>query len=129
MLTLNLTITLLNAPNKFKYLFLTLTITLLNAPNKFKYLFLSLTINHQILTCLNIHVTLQMTSVAANAKIAKSMEGASKAMKKTNKQMDPMKMNKTMMQFDKESTKMEMTGEMMDDVLNGMSYLFLTLGV
>jgi len=58
----------------------------------------------------------------SNAKMAEVMGTTSKAMGEMNKVINPMKMAKTMQDFSKESTKMEMTDEMindtMDDILN-----------
>ena len=62
----------------------------------------------------------QMTTMNANVKMAKSMGTATKAMGTMNKEMDPMKLAKTLQDFEKESTKMDMADEMMGDTLDDL---------
>ena len=62
----------------------------------------------------------QMTTMNANVKMAKSMGTATKAMGTMNKQIDPMTLQKTLQEFEKESTKMDMAEEMMGDTLDDL---------
>ena len=61
-----------------------------------------------------------MTTMQANVKMAESMGTATKAMGVMNKQMDVNKIAQTMQQFEKESTKMEMTDEIISDSLDDL---------
>lgn len=62
----------------------------------------------------------QMTAMNANVKMAKSMGTATKAMGTMNKQIDPMTLQKTLQEFEKESAKMGMAEEMMGDTLDDL---------
>ncbi|XP_057438530.1 vacuolar protein sorting-associated protein 2 homolog 3 [Lotus japonicus] len=54
----------------------------------------------------------------AHSSVAVGMKGASKAMAAMNKQMDPAKQAKVMLEFQKQSTQMDMTTEMMSDAID-----------
>lgn len=56
--------------------------------------------------------------MGANAKMAEIMGETTKTMGQMNKLTNPAKLNKTLQEFAKESTKMEMTDEMMNDTLD-----------
>lgn len=62
----------------------------------------------------------QMTAMQSNVKMAESLGAATKAMGTMNKQINPQELAKTLQEFEKESTKMGMTEEMMDDTLDDL---------
>lgn len=53
----------------------------------------------------------------ANSKMAEVMGETTKAMGQMNKLVNPAQMNKTMQEFSKQSTKMEMTDEMSKKII------------
>ncbi|KAM7257389.1 hypothetical protein ACFE04_013130 [Oxalis oulophora] len=57
-------------------------------------------------------------AMQATTSVAVGMKGASKAMAAMNKQMDPAKQAKVMMEFQKQSAQMDMTSEMMSDAID-----------
>ncbi|KAI9283060.1 vacuolar protein sorting-associated protein 2-like protein 3-like protein [Umbelopsis sp. AD052] len=57
------------------------------------------------------------TAMQSNIAMGNAMSGATKAMAATSKVMDPAQMQKTMMEFQKQSLHADMTAEMMDDTL------------
>ena len=61
-----------------------------------------------------------MTTMQANVSMAQSMGTATKAMGAMNKQMNVQDIAKTMQEFEKESTKMDMADEMMGDTLDDL---------
>ncbi|XP_067118763.1 charged multivesicular body protein 2b [Centruroides vittatus] len=65
-------------------------------------------------------VSAQTKSIQANAGLASAMSKTSKTMAAVNKQMKPEQIMKTMQDFEKESTKMGMAEEIVDDTLNGI---------
>ncbi|XP_023234029.1 charged multivesicular body protein 2b-like [Centruroides sculpturatus] len=65
-------------------------------------------------------VSAQTKSIQANASLASAMSKTSKTMAAVNKQMKPEQVMKTMQDFEKESTKMGMAEEIVDDTLNGI---------
>ena len=60
----------------------------------------------------------QTKTMASTAKMAQTMGATAKTMHKVNEQFDPVKVQKTMMEFEKESTKMEISEELMTDTLD-----------
>jgi len=60
----------------------------------------------------------QSKVMGANVKLAESMGQTTKVMGQMNKMVDPQKMAKTMMEFERENAKMEMTEETMNDALD-----------
>ncbi|CAI0434504.1 unnamed protein product [Linum tenue] len=54
----------------------------------------------------------------AQSSVATGLKGATKAMASMNKQMDPAKHAKVMMEFQKQSAQMDMTTEMMSDTID-----------
>lgn len=60
------------------------------------------------------------STAQANMKLTTAMAGATQATKAVNKQMDPAKVQRTMMEFEQQNQQMEMTAEMMDDTINGV---------
>nr|AFK46729.1 unknown [Lotus japonicus] len=54
----------------------------------------------------------------AHSSVAVGMKGASKAVAAMNKQMDPAKQAKVMLEFQKQSAQMDMTTEMMSDAID-----------
>lgn len=62
----------------------------------------------------------QITAMNANVKMAKSMGAATQAMGTMNKQVDPMKLQHTLKQFEMESAKMDMMDDMMGDTLDDL---------
>eukprot|EP00039_Didymoeca_costata_P023617 m.7696 g.7696 ORF g.7696 m.7696 type:complete len:211 (-) comp3757_c0_seq1:182-814(-) len=65
-------------------------------------------------------VELSATTMGAQVAVAGAMKTASSAMGQMNQQLDLPKLQQTMGQFERESTKMEMSQEMMDDTLDAM---------
>ncbi|EFJ21327.1 hypothetical protein SELMODRAFT_228468 [Selaginella moellendorffii] len=55
----------------------------------------------------------------ANTSVAGAMKGATKAMGAMNKQMQPQQQVKTMQEFQKQSTQMDLTSEMLADAIDG----------
>lgn len=62
----------------------------------------------------------QMKAMESQAKMAHAMGSTAKVMGAMNKQMKVEDIQRTMMNFEKESTKMEMAGELMDDTLDSL---------
>ena len=62
----------------------------------------------------------QTKTMATTAKMAQTMGATAKTMAKVNDQFDPVKVQKTMQDFERESTKMEMSEEMMTDTLDSV---------
>ena len=62
----------------------------------------------------------QTKTMATTAKMAETMGATAKTMAKVNDQFDPVKVQKTMQDFERESTKMEMSEEMMTDTLDSV---------
>lgn len=60
----------------------------------------------------------QTKTMASTAKMAQTMGATAKTMGKMNAQFDPVKVQKTMQEFERESTKMEMSEEMMSDTID-----------
>lgn len=56
------------------------------------------------------------------AKMASAMGSTAKAMAATNKQINVQDIQKTMMNFEQETTKMDMAGEMSESVGNFICY-------
>lgn len=56
--------------------------------------------------------------MGANVKLAGAMTSATKSLASMNKVMNPQQLGKTMQEFGKESAKMDMTEEMMNDALD-----------
>ncbi|CAN1192865.1 Vacuolar protein sorting-associated protein 2 homolog 3 [Linum perenne] len=54
----------------------------------------------------------------AQSSVATGLKGATKAMATMNKQMDPAKQAKVMMEFQKQSAQMDMTTEMMSETID-----------
>ncbi|KAJ3682351.1 hypothetical protein LUZ60_014924 [Juncus effusus] len=65
-------------------------------------------------------ISTHTTAMHANTSIATGVAGASKAMAAMNKQMDPAKQMKVMQEFQKQSTMMDNTTEMMSDTLDSV---------
>ena len=63
-------------------------------------------------------VKAQTTTMQSNVKMAQTMKSTAGVMSQMNKQMNPQEMAKVMQEFEKESTKMDMTGEIMEDTLD-----------
>lgn len=63
-------------------------------------------------------ISLQMTTIGAQAKMGESMKGVTKTMKIMNKQMNMPQMQKIMMEFEKETDMMDMKEEMMNDIVD-----------
>lgn len=63
-------------------------------------------------------VSSQTKAMAANSKLANTMATTAKTMGAVNKQMNPQGIMKTMQEFEKETTKMGMTEEIVEDSLN-----------
>lgn len=62
----------------------------------------------------------QMTTMQSQAKMAAAMGSTASAMAATNKQLKVEDIQRTMAGFEKESTKMELAGELMDDTLESV---------
>ncbi|XP_064404163.1 charged multivesicular body protein 2b-like [Halichondria panicea] len=62
----------------------------------------------------------QMKAMESQAKMAAAMGSTAKAMGAMNKQMKVEDIQSTMMNFERESTKMDMAGELMDDTLDSL---------
>uniref|UniRef100_T1IY41 Charged multivesicular body protein 2b n=1 Tax=Strigamia maritima TaxID=126957 RepID=T1IY41_STRMM len=62
----------------------------------------------------------QTRAMQSNAKMADAMATTAKTVSKVNKQMNPQKVMKTMQDFARESTKMEMTEETINDTLDDL---------
>lgn len=62
-------------------------------------------------------VSSQTKVMQANQKLASAVASTAKTMSTVNRQMDPAQVAKSMQEFEKENTKMEMKEEMMDDAL------------
>eukprot|EP00794_Sanderia_malayensis_P000382 gene382-1015_t len=62
----------------------------------------------------------QATTMQANVKMAGSMQVATKAMGEMNKQISPQELAATMQNFEKESAKMDMSEEIMNDTLESV---------
>lgn len=62
----------------------------------------------------------RMQVMQSQAKMAGAMGSTAKTMSAMNQQLKVEDIQKTMMNFEKESTKMDMAGEMMDDVLDSV---------
>ncbi|BFZ25242.1 hypothetical protein BsWGS_28281 [Bradybaena similaris] len=60
----------------------------------------------------------QQKVMSSNMKMAGALATTTKTMTQMNKVMDPQKTAAMMREFEKESAKMDMTGEMMDDTLD-----------
>lgn len=65
-------------------------------------------------------VNAQTKTMQSNASLASAMSTTSKTMAAVNKQMKPEQIMKTMQDFEKESTKMGMAEEIVDDTLNSV---------
>ena len=62
----------------------------------------------------------QLNAANMNATMLDSLKGVNKVMGSLNTNMNPQEMNKVMREFAKESAKMEMQGEMMNDAMDAM---------
>lgn len=62
----------------------------------------------------------QSKAMHSNVKLAEAMSATAKTMGAVNKQMNPQGVMKTMQAFEKESTKMEMSEEMISDSLDNI---------
>ncbi|XP_003387816.1 PREDICTED: charged multivesicular body protein 2b-like [Amphimedon queenslandica] len=62
----------------------------------------------------------QMKAMQSQVAMTKAMGQTSKAMASMNKQVKLEDIQRTMQQFEKESTKMDMAGEMMDDTMDAI---------
>lgn len=62
-------------------------------------------------------VKTRTTTMASTVTMSTAIKGATKAMGAANKAIDPVKMQKTMQNFQKQLQTMDMTEEMMDDTL------------
>nr|XP_002130869.1 charged multivesicular body protein 2b-A [Ciona intestinalis] len=65
-------------------------------------------------------VGLKTKGMHANMKMANAMGKTAQTMGKVNKQMDPKRMAQIMQQFEQESTKMEMSEEMINDTMDSV---------
>jgi charged multivesicular body protein 2B len=63
------------------------------------------------------HKTTQMVT---NEKMMQAMEKSTSIMGKVNKQMDVQKMNQTMQNYNKETMKMDISDEMLEDMMSGL---------
>lgn len=63
-------------------------------------------------------VKTKTTTMQSNMKMAQTMKNTAGVMGQMNKQMNPQEMAKVMQSFERESAKMDMTGEMMEDTLD-----------
>jgi len=62
----------------------------------------------------------QSKAMNSNMKMAQVMKSTTDTMTTMNKQINPMKVAKTMQEFEKANAKMEMSEEMINDTLDGM---------
>ena len=62
----------------------------------------------------------QLATAQINATMVESLKGVNKVMGSVNANMNPQEMNKIMREFAKETEKMNIQGEMMNDAMDAM---------